>query len=442
MKFIPLTLISILFFVFPIPGTNALRYLLAITLLVFAIFNLYSEGLDKLREILASPYLRNFFLILSFLTVYIILHSIFISHEIYWSLKEFKGHWINPLLFLFLGIFLAMIAKKEVFFTPRSLITSIFFGMFLNIIYLDFEALKVLFTSGYLISREGGLTGSPVLLSYLTNILLAFVLAELVSRNTTQVRTLQVSNFWLFIILFLLLFSIPIEGMRNGSVGLFLSILVASYFYLYKEKSKAKVIFITLTTTIIFSLPLIHSLHFDKRWSSFFETIPIALDTETNKYWQDEKYELPRLSNGQPVSVSNYQRIAWASKGVDYILDDPIGIGFGRNAFGHAIQLNDGIEIARGYHSHSSIIDLTIGLGIAGLILWLVLIYYLLTLFFKSFIDSSNFYALSGFLITSGFFVRSFVDSNMRDHMFQQFFILLGVFICLSTYKLLKKNET
>ena len=63
----------------------------------------------------------------------------------------------------------------------------------------------------------------------------------------------------------------------------------------------------------------------------------LATDTENNTYWKDRQNP-PKLSNGEVVSHSNYMRIAWALKGVEYISNDLLGIGYGRNVFGHAIE--------------------------------------------------------------------------------------------------------
>jgi hypothetical protein len=43
------------------------------------------------------------------------------------------------------------------------------------------------------------------------------------------------------------------------------------------------------------------------------------------------------------------------------------------------------------------------------------------------------------FFITSGFFMRSIVDSSMRDHMFKQFFLILGIALTLAVFENKKK---
>lgn len=440
MKEFLLFITSFLFFVFSIPGTNALRYLLAIILLVSASFIVFKNR-DVFFELFSNLTFKRILQLLTVITIYIFIHNIFISHEIMWSMVAFKGHWVVPLLFFVVGILLATLSQLGNYFNHKTLATAIFLGMFLHILYIDLVAIHKLIEGGNLITRYGGITTTPVLVNYLTNILFAISIAELISRYRGHKKVLQVSNGLLYAFIVSLVFSTFVEGMRHGVIALALTSIISVFFFLYKNKSYSKNIkrVISIVIVVLMTLPLAYSLNYDKRWASLIETIPIALDTETHLYWQDRKNPIPKLSDGSNVSISNYERVAWAKKGVEYIIENPIGIGFGRNAFGHAIQMYEGVDSARGYHAHSSIIDLTIGAGLAWLFLWLLVIIYIVSYFFKSFRESPNFYAITGLLITSGFFFRSIVDSNMRDHVFQQFFLLLGIFLALQVFMQLKK---
>jgi len=52
---------------------------------------------------------------------------------------------------------------------------------------------------------------------------------------------------------------------------------------------------------------------------------------------------------------------------------------------------------------------------------------------------SYNYFAILTLFVTMGFVGRSFVDANMRDHMFLQFMMILG--ICLF-FLISEKNKT
>ena len=133
-------------------------------------------------------------------------------------------------------------------------------------------------------------------------------------------------------------------------------------------------------------------------------------------------------------------RIAWAAKGIEYVSYDFLGIGYGRNVFGHAIQKYEGDNLIRGWHSHSGIIDFTIGVGVIGLILWMYFIGKIIYYSSINYITQGNYYSLLSVFIASGYFIRSIVDSNMRDHMFKQFFLILGIALMLALYES-KKNK-
>ena len=133
-------------------------------------------------------------------------------------------------------------------------------------------------------------------------------------------------------------------------------------------------------------------------------------------------------------------RVAWATKGVEYIKNDIFGIGYGRNVFGHAIKKYEkDFESMRGYHYHSGIIDFTIGVGIIGLVIWLFFVGRIVISSALVFVNSGHYFSLMSLFITSGFFMRSIVDSNMRDHMFKQFFLILGIALNLAAFENKKK---
>ena len=242
----------------------------------------------------------------------------------------------------------------------------------------------------------------------------------------------------------LCIFASIIEGIRFGVVSLFFMSLTAVIFIVIdnpKFDFKAKSL-ISLAIVILCSLPLTQNIKSDTRWVTLIETIPIAMDTENNTFWRDENYNnVPKLTDGTDVNHSNYMRVAWAVKGIEFITNDIFGIGYGKNIFGHAIEKYEKNNTVRGWHSHSAIIDFTIGVGLIGLIIWLLFISKIIISSTSVFINSGNYFSLLTIFITSGFFIRSIIDSNMRDHMFKQFFLILGIALTLTFYEYKKKQK-
>src|SRR5208283_2642454 len=151
-----------------------------------------------------------------------------------------------------------------------------------------------------------------------------------------------------------------------------------------------------------------------------------------NKAWLNpNKYPYPKLKSGETVHGSNYERIAWIKEGVILVMENPLGVGFGRNAFGHAIKRKYPAEDVTAAHSHSGIVDLAVGTGVPGLLLWVLFIGCLMRGSIRKFRDQESYYGLLLFFITADFTMRSLVDSVLRDHMLQMFMFFAGLLYVL-----------
>ena len=440
MQVIILSIFALLIFILNIPGTIALRNILAASLLMILI-TYWFQAKISIKPILSNKFFRGNLVLLLVITIYIFIHSIFIADEVSWSLSQFRTQWVYPMIYFMMGISLASMASIDKSFKVETLITLLFLSLFIHIIFIDVVVIYSYFDTSTLLSRYGGLTKSAVLSTYISNILISMIIVEFLWRLRKKKRMLQIGSFWLIFFLFLCLFSSIISGLRFGAISLFFMSLTAIILIVIDNENfnnKAKGL-VSISLLILCTLPLIYNAKNDARWHSLLETIPIAIDTENISYWRDG-INRPILSNGSPVGQSNYMRIAWATKGLEYIKNDIFGIGFGRNVFGHAIQKYEkDFESVRGMHSHSGIIDFTIGVGIIGLVIWLFFVGRIVISSALVFVNSGHYFSLMSLFITSGFFMRSIVDSNMRDHMFKQFFLILGIALTLAAFENKKK---
>ena len=107
-------------------------------------------------------------------------------------------------------------------------------------------------------------------------------------------------------------------------------------------------------------------------------------------------------------------------------IEHPLGVGYGRNAFGHALRKHEDTPLG---HAHSGIIDLTVATGWPGLLLWLAFIGLSLRHGWLRYRDQSDPRGLILFFVTAGFFGRMLLDSINRDHMLVMFFLLLGTLL-------------
>ncbi len=125
-------------------------------------------------------------------------------------------------------------------------------------------------------------------------------------------------------------------------------------------------------------------------------------------------------------------RVSWAKEAIGAIMRDPLGIGFSRSAFGHAMQ-KIYPDYASDLHCHSGILNFTVGAGLPALILWLLFICSLIVTGWRAFFERQNPSGLLLLLLVSGFSIRSVVDGNMQDHMLEQFMFLSMMFLVLAS---------
>mgnify|MGYP006080252395 CR=1 FL=1 len=425
-----LSIFALLMFILSIDGTITLRYLLIVTLFLSLFFSTKknNEGLLILFDS------KDFKLAIGFLglfILYVFIHSVFISLEPDWSLSEFKSHIIYPSIYFFTGLLLANYINRSKKISKESFITVLFYSLFVHIIYLDFAAIDYLFHEGVMLRRYGGLMDSPVLPNYLTNILLAMIIAEFVYRLRTKKQVLKVSDSILYLFLAACIFSTFVEALRLGDIALVFLGIGSCMAFLYKNNDYSNKMksFIGAALIFILTVPLMYNIATDPRWAKLIETVPVAVSSSEDSSFIDPAAPVLKTESGYEVTGSNYTRIVYAIKSFKYIIEDPMGVGFGRNAFGHALELRHPEYAKRGMHAHSAILELSIGAGIIATMIWLSFVFVISKSAVIEFRRTLNYYAMLTLFLTMGFVGRGFVDANMRDHMFLQFMLMLGICI-------------
>ena len=137
------------------------------------------------------------------------------------------------------------------------------------------------------------------------------------------------------------------------------------------------------------------------------------------------------MNNGVAVDASAYTRVAFIHAGLRLIGERPLGVGYGRNAFVHALREN-GSDAQVG-HAHSGWIDLGIGAGIPAVMLWLLFMGSLMVTGGVRYFRDQNPHGLWLLFLASGYLGRMVLDSVNRDHMLQMFLFLAGYLLVMST---------
>ncbi|MHB8743074.1 MAG: O-antigen ligase family protein [Sulfuricaulis sp.] len=424
LKIVGLTILGLLFFVWPVAHTVSVRdLLLVLNLVVFGRLAWTHGGSRAALRGLAIPVS-----LLVGLTAWMYFVAFFISSEMTWSLHEIASQWVRGLAALLIGAFVALSARQNPRFTHAVL--AVLLGVLaLHILSVDYQAARGLLASGPL-GRMAGLTDGPDKSSYLTNLLFGLLLAELFFRVSYHQRVLPLSPAVLAAALALAAVSVIAERTRNGMIMLLLMLLLLAGIYWRERRDRISQLAlavgsIAMIVVALGGVALVASARQSSSLAGLIDTVPIAWDTKHHKVWRDvAQNSWPKLPNGTTVDVSVYERIAWLKEGLLLVRDHPLGIGFGRDAFGHGLQAKYGEGSG---HSHSGLLDMAIGLGIPGALLWLGFFTSLARAAWRYRRAGANYAALLLLLWLTDYGGRMLLDSVIRDHMLQQFMFLTAL---------------
>lgn len=437
-EIVSLVLLGLLFFVWPVPHTVSARdLLLASNLLVFS-YLAWRKGWPRdVAHALSVPGA-----ILLALSTWMYIVAVFVSPENIWTLDEIESQWWRAVAALLIGAFVATAARGNSRFT-QGVFAVLLVALVAHVLYVDFQAARGLLAPGSL-ERMAGLTEGPDKSNYLTNVLFGFLLAELFFRVVHKKRVLPLSHAVFAAVLTLAAASVFAERTRNGIITLVLMLLLLGWFYLRERRDRLNKLVISASVVAMFvvtlgGLGLVVTARQSSSLNNLIDTVPIAWDTEHYKAWQQaDPSSLPELPSGETVDVSVYLRIAWLKEGLLLVRDHPFGIGFDRNAFGHGLKAKYGRGVG---HSHSGLLDMAIGLGIPGALLWLGFFASLAAIAWRRHRASGNFAAILLPLLLLDYGVRMVLDSVIRDHMLQQFMFLAGLAAVLTVAGVPEKRK-
>ena len=451
---LPLSLCALLIFIWPIPGTIALRNVFAAVLLGAL---LVSSWRERLLSFARMPGLYPVVGSFALLSGWVLLVVAGWAVEPATSWREFWAQWSVPTICGFMGYLLARLAMNRGEAGKQAILKVIFFTLLFQVTLHDLLDFAYLISTGEQPYRQAPVLYLPVFLetwqtgepwtqaflgryfekfSFVNNTFAAILIAEVLQRTIQKKPWLNLPNWLLAASFFLVLLCSYWLRVRNGNLGLLFLLIVAGLMTLIKIHHRWK------ASRLIFALGLALAIltgigtafwKTDARWQTFVETVPIALDTDTHKAWLSRSIApYPRLSNGNEVDPSNYERLAWIKEGLKLGWERPFGSGLNRSGFFDGLdrkyQMNGAL---RGGHSHSGIVDFFIANGVPGLLLWFAFLLSITVLGWKTFAGANMALGLMLIFLISGFFSRSLVDSNIRDHVFQQFLFMAGIFATL-----------
>jgi O-antigen ligase len=413
-----------LLFVWSLPGTIALR-----TALLLAALGLLAARTWRAARAEFSGTLRSAALplaLIAVLTLWLPFQAVFVSTETSWALGELRGQWLPGLLALVLGLLLAQ------HIDGRTLITAIALVFSAQAAIAAGHSVWHWFVHGQLLVQLVPLTGGKLEMSFVLNILLAILTVDLFCRASGRGELLRLPLAAVAAMLLLGLAGSLLAGARNGIIGVaFLSVSAVSLLVFDQRRRLGPLRTFGSAAAIVAAIVTLGTANYraDERWQTFAETARLAWTIDAEHGWHDLRQSWPKLADGRPAEESAYIRIAYFRTGLRLLAQGPVGYGYGRNAFGHALEAQG--QPVRG-HAHSGWLDLGIGGGIPALVLWVAFLGSLMWRGWRAFFDGGNAHGLLLFFLATGYAGRMLLDSVNKDHMLQMFMFLAGLLLMLT----------
>lgn len=422
---IVVAMFAILFFIWPISHTIALRNTLIVFLFIWA-----ATRWDGPRARSAIALWRRPLWALGLFTLWLFFELIFTP---FWRLTigAIGGQWLSALVAAAIGASVGVLRRGP---SPRAILLLFLGVLGIHVLVVDGQGAAWAIHHGHLPMglngrREKGLTAGPDKSNYLTNTFLDLLVAELSLR--LEGRRFLPGGAWLLAVALLMgAVSSYLEAMRNGLIDVLVLATFLGFRFVYRHRAqldtRRRLVMggMTLVVAILVGLDL----RFDPRWATFFATIPIAWNTQAHRLaWLTPNSPLPLLPNGHHVAQSNYLRIAWIKEGFKSLFAFPLGLGYGRSAFGRALLLRFGPHAGMATSTNNGFLNLALGVGFPGLMLWY--------LWYGCFVKKAVYFvsgpaafwgrALLLVLLDAG--TRMLVDANMQDYMLEIFMFLIAL---------------
>ena len=419
-----------LVFIYPIPHTIALRNLLLITGLISCLWIIsrdktLAETWQKLREFRVCGWL------LAILTGWLLFQSALISPYPRIALDHFRGDWLNELLVAITGGCAILLARRQRIKRP---LTAIILALFSHIVlFLGYQVWQWVQTGTYPFGQTP--FAQRDYHSMIVTTLIALLLAELLTHTRASAeKSSDNTRLPVPVILSMLTFSLITTTTllsRNAVIiTLFMLTLSAGLFFFVRTNRQSRKTVSTFIALIVFSIAIGWAgIRSDSRWQVFFEAASVAFDTKNNLAWLDEeKYPRPLMSNGEAVEGSAYLRLAWAKVAFEQIQVYPLGLGYGHQAFGWAV--NRSYNVQTGHESsHSGLLDFTLANGIPGLLIWLALSGALINSGWRAFREKGSAAGLMLVFSVIAYLLRCLLDGHLSGFRLEMYALLIGALI-------------
>ena len=316
------------------------------------------------------------------LFVWVTIHLLWIGEDRAAQLDEYRTIWKRAFLAFFFALGLGVSIGSSLEDPKRSkpYWKIIYFGFCLPIViyFAKWLATNYLPGWGYSIPKYLLLSpdhmADPLAISRAVYVVwfmpaLAIALANLIHLVRSK-QALSLASLIYFVTIFSVVIVFYLENDRFGSLISFLLIALALLFMLWaairSKLSPAYLIICLVITGIIAIFPL-KNFQDNPQWRTLIADAKVAIQVDRYDHWKSHAKGYPNNDLGKQVSVSNYERTAWAVVGSRLLTDNPQG--YGKLSLSFAALGKKAYPDSQLSWTHSGWLDFALGYGFIGLLL-------------------------------------------------------------------------
>lgn len=357
-----------------IPNTIFLRNFSLITGALIGVYLIYrNRNVFSLRNSFPLISLTLFF-------IWVLVHYAFFAGDPHMQLHELSSVWKRVFLsFLFavgLGLSINVANRVNLLLVIVGFAASfiIFYVRWL-IDFLGLAGISPFFTLNYYEPSTVGYIPKYYLTTFIIPwVALCFSIVIESLNSPGRYKIIHIAGLALILLGSLNIFYIV--GNKNATLFFLIIFFSFTIYLLLKSNNKIslrKYLVVGFLAACFF--PIIYShIKSEPTWTNFIVDSRATLDFEKNDQW---KYSggrgVPVNELGKPVNGSAYLRLAWAIKGLDLLLKNPMGYGLLVNSFGPLAKSE--LPDSSFTHTHSGWLDIALAFGIPGLLLILLALF-------------------------------------------------------------------
>jgi hypothetical protein len=403
--------LAAIIFVFPLPGTIALRNLLLLVGLLVLLATLRGTARPH-----PSRILRPVAWALVATTAWLVLQSVAVAPSPTVAVGNLRGDWLVPLLCAALACYVA--ARLS----PRQSVGAIVLALLANVLLMMAWQLWIWISSGATGGWPGGVVpfGERDQFSSVGGVLLALTFGDRLAALYQGRREALFQHRAGWVAMVIALLADAATRVRNGTV-VSTAMLVAAAIAMSRRKPQILILLLVALALGSASVAL------DTRWSRSFESLAVGWSSPS-LYWQTwDPATRPATPSGTMLEESAYARAAWAHQAMQAIGDHPLGLGFGRDAFGRAIEMKYGYKAM--VSCHSGWLDFALAAGIPGLALLLLTAALAIRGGWRQFREHEDAAGLMFCFLVGSYVLRCLLDGHMSGWRLGLFAFICGVLI-------------